>query len=130
MYEMSTDLYTCDFCGVQMKWNESTETDGTMYGCEKCGREFCSRCFKKAHGSKKFDEMLSNEAEILCPACYAKRNVPVSEYPLYVGGELNDVLVANTIRRAADLYEDGAIIEAEEMICAVDIALREFILNN
>ena len=130
MYEMSTDVYECDFCGVRMKWDEKTKTHGYLYGCEKCGREFCSRCFKKAHGRKKFDQMLSEEAKVLCPACYAESHVPVSEYPLYVGGELNDVLVANTIRRAADLFEDGAIIEAEEMLCIADNALREFILEN
>lgn len=130
MYEMSTDMCTCDFCGVRMKFDETSETHGNMFGCEKCGREFCSRCFKKAYGNKKFDKMLTEEAEVLCPACYAKRNVPVSEYPLYACGELNDVLVADTIKRAADLFEDGAIIEAEEMLCSVENALRQYINEN
>ena len=130
MYEMSTDLYTCDFCGVQMKWNESKEGYGTMYGCEKCGREFCSRCFKKYLGNEKFVDMLADEEKVLCPSCYAEKKLPASEYPLYVDGELNDVMIAKTIRRAADLFDDGAILEAEELLCAVDNALREYIHEN
>ena len=127
---MSTDLYTCDFCGVQMKWDESKERSGTMYGCEKCGREFCSRCFKKYLGNEKFDDMLADEEKVLCPSCYAEKKLPASEYPLYIDGELNDVLIAKTIKRAADLFEDGAIIESEEMICAVDNAFRQYINDN
>lgn len=130
MYEMSTDVYECDFCGVRMKWDEKTKTHGYLYGCEQCGRNFCGRCFKKYLGDERFDDMLIEEEKALCPSCYAEKNLQASEYPLYIEGELNDVLIANTIRRAADLYEDGAIIEAEEMICAVDNALREYIHEN
>ena len=48
---------------------------------------------------------------------------------LYNGnkGQLNDERIVEKIRKAAELYEDGAIIESHDELCDVIYAIRNFI---
>ena len=52
MYSIGNDTYSCDFCGFEMSWDEADETQGEMWGCEKCGNSFCSKCFIDRFGKK------------------------------------------------------------------------------
>lgn len=72
MYSMKRDAYTCDLCGVEMKWDESDERNGEMWGCEKCGVTFCSKCFRDQKGMKAYMDMMQGFDLVLCPACYDK----------------------------------------------------------
>ena len=79
MYNMATDKYACDFCGFELKWDETDETHGDMWGCEVCGREFCKKCFTDRHGDENFSMMVRGalsgpfEDDLLrCPDCFSK----------------------------------------------------------
>ena len=71
-YSMNTDMYTCDICGFEMKWDAHDDTHGDMWGCEKCGTTFCSKCFKDKHGEAAYTRMMQGFDNILCPECFAK----------------------------------------------------------
>ena len=71
-YYMGTDKYSCDFCGIEMDWDEADEKNGTMWECEECGKHFCSACFIKRHGKLTFDHMISEEEKVLCPDCHTE----------------------------------------------------------
>lgn len=75
-YSMEKDTYTCDFCGMELKWNETDERRGTMWGCEKCEKHFCSACFQEMFGFPKYQAMMQNSPLVLCPNCYAKEESP------------------------------------------------------
>lgn len=70
MYLMKSDTYVCDTCGFELKWDESDDTHGSMWGCEICGKNFCTTCFIKKHGRKAFDRMLQQEDRVQCMECY------------------------------------------------------------
>ena len=44
-YNMRKDAYSCDYCGFEIKWDDSDDVHGEMWGCEECGATFCSKCF-------------------------------------------------------------------------------------
>lgn len=70
-YLMGTDTYTCDYCGVEMKWDGEDERHGVLWECEKCGtKHFCSACFIKRFGKNAFDVMLQDMERLMCPDCY------------------------------------------------------------
>lgn len=69
-YKMGIDTYTCDYCGVEMKWDGEDERHGTMWECELCSKHFCTSCFRHVHGYDSFDTMLHEHQFILCPDCY------------------------------------------------------------
>ncbi len=70
MYSMKRDTYTCDLCDFEMKWDGTDESHGEMWECEKCGTNFCSKCFEDIHGKAGFKKMVSNCNFVLCPECY------------------------------------------------------------
>ena len=70
MNEAKTSTYTCDICGVEMEWEETDEIHGELWGCEKCGLCFCSKCFIDRYGRDKYMEMMQGSDVILCPNCY------------------------------------------------------------
>lgn len=70
MYSTGNDLYTCDYCGIEMKWDGTDDTHGEMWGCEKCGDAFCTKCFIDRHGKDKWLSMMQDSSYILCPTCY------------------------------------------------------------
>lgn len=72
MYSMKRDTYTCDLCGVEMKWDESDEINGEMWGCEKCGDTFCSKCFIDKYGREAYMSMMQGHDKIYCPNCFQK----------------------------------------------------------
>lgn len=67
---METDTYVCNLCGVEMKWEETDEVHGDIWGCEKCGSVFCSKCFIERHGRKNYDLMMRGYGLIYCPSCW------------------------------------------------------------
>lgn len=70
MYSIDNDIYTCDFCGFEMEWDATDEAHGGLWGCEKCGACFCSKCFIDRHGKDKYMEMMQGSDLIFCPNCY------------------------------------------------------------
>ena len=72
MYSTGNDLYTCDYCGIEMKWDGTDDTHGEMWGCERCGDAFCSKCFIDKFGVGKWMKMMRSGSSILCPTCYRK----------------------------------------------------------
>ena len=58
MYNCIKDTYTCDLCGFEMEWDASDLVHGEMWGCEKCGDTFCSKCFIDRHGRKEYMKMM------------------------------------------------------------------------
>lgn len=73
-YSVARDIYTCDICGFEMKWDGHDEVHGDMWGCEKCGSTFCSKCFKDKYGEKAYQSMMQDFDLILCPDCYEKKS--------------------------------------------------------
>lgn len=71
-YNLTDDTYECGFCGVTMKWDESDPRHGDMWGCEVCGKNFCSLCFKTAHGLRNYETVMQDYNEIVCPECFPK----------------------------------------------------------
>ena len=70
MYNILRDTYTCDLCGFEMEWDASDLVHGEMWGCEKCGDTFCSKCFINRHGRKEYMEMMQGSDLVYCPDCY------------------------------------------------------------
>ena len=60
MYLMGSDEYECDICGFREKWDAHDDHRGDMWECERCGKHFCTNCFKKACGEENFRKMLSD----------------------------------------------------------------------
>lgn len=72
MYNMSSDTYTCDICGFEMPWDKTDDRRGEMWGCEKCGKTFCSKCFIDKLGKDVYWDMMKNHDLVLCPECYER----------------------------------------------------------
>lgn len=79
-YKKETDTYTCDFCGFENGWEDYDEHHGELWGCEKCGKTFCTQCFMDKFGGKEYMNMMQNATEVHCPECWEKhREVVHSE---------------------------------------------------
>lgn len=72
-YDMGTDTYSCDTCGFESKWDNKDDIHGELWGCEKCGDTFCSKCFIDKYGQKEYMEMMQSSNQIYCPECWEKR---------------------------------------------------------
>lgn len=72
MYTMKRGIYICDICGCELEWDDGDDVHGTMWGCERCGKDFCSKCFIDQCCRKDFDDMLHKSDKVLCPDCYGK----------------------------------------------------------
>lgn len=70
--DKNEEKYECDFCGVELTWDETDHVYGEMWGCEKCGKSFCSKCFIDKFGNEKYMDMMQNHDLILCPTCFNK----------------------------------------------------------
>lgn len=73
MYYMNDDTYSCDICGFEMKWDDHDDIHGDLWGCERCGDTFCTKCFVESMGREVYDEMMQGSDYILCPECERKR---------------------------------------------------------
>lgn len=72
MYSMERDVYTCDTCGFEEKWDAHDDHRGDMWECECCGTHFCTGCFVEKLGRESFDKMLREADYIVCAPCYKK----------------------------------------------------------
>ena len=75
MYLMSTDTYVCDICGFEGKFDTHDDIHGELWGCERCGSTFCTKCFIDTIGKNAYWKMMHGEDLILCPECYGKERV-------------------------------------------------------
>ena len=66
------NVYVCDFCGWEGKWDLRDEIHGELWGCEMCERVFCSKCFMDRFGSDAYWNMMQSGGYILCPDCEEK----------------------------------------------------------
>lgn len=78
MYLMSTDTYVCDICGFEGKFDTDNDIHGELWGCERCGDTFCSKCFIDRMGEEDYWKMMRDSDLIMCPLCYAKEKKNVS----------------------------------------------------
>lgn len=69
---LGSNLYSCDFCGFEMKWDETDDIHGEMWGCEKCGNTFCSQCFINQFGMEEYKDMMQDCDLIYCLECWQK----------------------------------------------------------
>lgn len=74
MYLMGRDEYECDICGFREKWDAHDDHRGDMWECERCGKHFCTNCFKQACGEEDFRKMLSETDNVLCPECWQNQS--------------------------------------------------------
>lgn len=74
MYLMSTDTYVCDICGFEGKFDTHDDIHGELWGCERCGSIFCTKCFIDKIGEAAYWKMMHSENLILCPECYGKED--------------------------------------------------------
>lgn len=72
MYDAEKDTYSCDLCGFEMRWDAHDDEHGEMWGCEKCGGVFCSKCFIDKLGRDAYMQMMQGSDLIYCPDCYEK----------------------------------------------------------
>lgn len=72
-YRSSTDTYSCDICGFENKWDAYDDEHGDLWGCEKCGNTFCSKCFIDRFGRKEYMDMMQNCNQIYCPSCWEEQ---------------------------------------------------------
>lgn len=70
MYNMEKGTYTCDVCGYEGEWDATDEVHGDLWGCEKCGKVFCSKCFVERFGRKAYMNMMQGSDLIYCPDCF------------------------------------------------------------
>ena len=47
---------------------------GSLWGCERCGSTFCTKCFIDKIGEAAYWKMMHGEDMILCPECYEKED--------------------------------------------------------
>jgi hypothetical protein len=69
MYNTKNDKYVCDFCGMEIGWDEHHHSHGDIYSCDICGKHFCSRCFKNKIGTDAYYQMIQSGNRIKCPDC-------------------------------------------------------------
>ncbi len=71
-YHSEDGTYSCDSCEFRNGWDASDDLHGELWGCEKCGRTFCSKCFIDKHGHNEYMDMMQKGDLILCPDCREK----------------------------------------------------------
>lgn len=64
------ERYECDFCGTQIGWEEQDDVCGEIWGCEKCGRAFCTKCLIDKVGRDAYMKRMQSGNLILCPDCF------------------------------------------------------------
>lgn len=71
-YHIETDIHTCAVCGSALSWDAADDVHGTVWNCEECGRDFCSKCFIDKFGCTEYEEMIRNSNLVYCPGCWGK----------------------------------------------------------
>lgn len=54
MYLMESDTYVCDICGFEGEWDDHDDIHGELWGCERCGGTFCTKCFIETIGTNAY----------------------------------------------------------------------------
>ena len=72
MYKIASDKYECDYCGYENSWDAHDDVHGELWGCEHCGKTFCSKCFIEKYGESAYQTMMQSHDLIACPDCYNK----------------------------------------------------------
>lgn len=68
-----SETVRCEICGFEGDWEDSDSVHGTMWGCDRCDKFFCEKCFIDKLGKDSYMNMVSaDNDEILCPDCYAE----------------------------------------------------------
>ncbi len=63
----------CEICDFKGDWEECDSVHGTMWGCDRCDKFFCEKCFADKLGYGEYNKMIGVDSDtILCPDCYAK----------------------------------------------------------
>lgn len=66
--------YCCDYCYEEISWEAGHETKGNVWGCEKCGGNFCSECFMK-EAKQSYPPGTEIYDLVLCPGCFTDANI-------------------------------------------------------
>lgn len=119
MYLMESDIYECDICGHQEKWDAHDDHRGDMWECEKCGKHFCTACFVAKAGEEDWRKMLSETDNVFCPDCFQGEGRE-KEFRINIKEtlEMQVTIEADTVEEALKIAEerwkDGCyIIDAE-----------------
>jgi ribosomal protein L37AE/L43A len=76
-YNAKSDNYSCDICGFTLAWDSLDDVHGIMWSCEKCGDNFCSKCFTDRFGADEYLKMMWGSDLICCPVCWEKQRQEV-----------------------------------------------------
>jgi len=63
-------IYTCAYCKTDISWEGADDRNGNIWGCDKCGIDFCTKCFIDSEGSEAFQHMMNSMNDTLCPECF------------------------------------------------------------
>jgi len=75
VYNPEKDIYICDTCGFEQKWDAYDDNRGDIWECEDCNTHFCTACFVKTLGQTEWDRMLGEMSGVFCPSCYGKEQI-------------------------------------------------------
>ena len=64
--------------GFEGNFDTDNDIHGELWGCERCGDTFCSKCFVDRMGEEDYWKMTRDSDLIMCPICYAKEKKNVS----------------------------------------------------
>lgn len=125
MYLMNNDQYECDICGFRGKWDAHDDRRGDLWECERCGKHFCTNCFKKACGEEDFRKMLSETDNVFCPECWNSQTNQ-KEFHINIREELETQVTVeadneeNALREAERRWKDGEYILDADNFQGVD----------
>lgn len=66
----------CIFCKTGIDWDSADSQRGNIWSCDRCGDDFCSRCFIE-RTEEKYPPGHERYIQVLCPNCFTKDNVNV-----------------------------------------------------
>lgn len=72
---LKRNTYICDICGAEVAWDAEDIVHEEIWGCESCGKDFCTKCFVDRHGKEAYEKMLTESPVILCPDCFGKEEM-------------------------------------------------------
>ena len=58
------EAYSCYSCKTVIEWESSHPTNGLIWECEICGKNFCSKCLEETVGRS-----MCEDDDVICPSC-------------------------------------------------------------